>query len=90
MSSPSLAREALLERLSGITDPLDLLAAVKDAEGAVDELTGLLREDLRTLRRRAILDLREAGWKWEAIGARLGVSAARAHQLAQPPEGNPR
>lgn len=67
-----------------------------DAEAAFDTLRGNLKErcehfanaiakldqTLMTKRQREVADLRSAGLSFAAIGAQIGISAARARQIA--------
>ncbi|MEU6057973.1 hypothetical protein [Streptomyces sp. NPDC047097] len=39
--------------------------------------------ELRELRRKAVLQLREQGMSWQAIGAVMGVTRVRAQQIAE-------
>ena len=72
--------EALLEVVVHVQDPADRLRKLRDLE----EGTGKLVEEARSLKRATILELRSQDPRptWDTIGELLGVSGQRAHELA--------
>jgi len=67
------------------TDPIGELEVIDPAERLrrIEWTRHTLIEDLDTLRRRTVGELRRRGWSWRRIGDAGGVTRARAQQLGR-------
>ncbi|MEU2236151.1 hypothetical protein [Streptomyces vietnamensis] len=68
---------AVADAVSAFSDPGELYQVSREAESRVIE-------DMRAIRQRLVLGLREQGLTWRSIGELLGgVSAQRAEQISR-------
>ncbi|NEE01165.1 helix-turn-helix domain-containing protein [Phytoactinopolyspora halotolerans] len=70
---------AEVDRIKSIADPVQRALEVARME---DELAEVHAE-LRSVRRAAVLELRQAGWSHRQIGEALGIHPNRAQQIAE-------
>lgn len=68
---------------------VDTVAAVSDSQQRAQVATSAMNalraasEELRDLRRSAVVDLYEQGWSYQQLGDLMGVGKARAQQIVQ-------
>jgi len=76
---------AILGSPSKRTDPIAELRVIDPGERLrrIEWTRRTLGEDLDTLRRRTVAELRRRGWSWRRIGDAGGVTRARAQQLGR-------
>lgn len=74
-TSPDVARRALIASLDVISDPAERLREV-------DTLEDQLKIDIRGVRARIALQLKE-GRTWDQVGEYFGVTGSRAEQISR-------
>lgn len=82
MTDPQQAANALLTHLTDALNQLTQPAERARVAGALLNSVPTLQKDLRAIRQAAVLDMRRGGASHQVVADELGITRARAAQIA--------
>lgn len=76
-------RQAVAEASAQIVSSIAAIPDLAERRLELDRIEGLVKQELRQARAKAVLELKEEGRTWREVGQLLGVTGARAEQMSR-------